>query len=677
MITINSSTLQIGLDEETGFLSQIIVKEDESKMNWVLDRSDWGKVDGYRYYVRSASDRLSILEGTHKEMPIRLQIIRHIIDGVFEERYVFYNPTKDDYHCLPEQFGIHFPFQCSMERGDIACQWETKCTAHVWCGGNTCWLYGAKISGHGPHLMIYLTEGSVSNYSISRNPTRTKSASDYRGDIVLNPDSFVIPPKGFHVLAFRYEGTHKGPKEYLEHDTDMLQLYASRYSLFENEKTTIIVTCKRGLSDLNVSINGIPFSVLPGTNGKVAYGEWSAGSPGEYRVRASASGKETFAFLQVLRPLESILKRRAGFIAEKQQVHDTTSPLDGAYLIYDDDTLSIHMDDKADHNAARERVVMGIIVALQLQQEFDEKLYSSLKQYAAFLEREIYDASTNTVYDGVGREPVIRHYNDPWLSIFFRELFLVTREKKYLQYAGDILIRYYLDFGLENTGNCEEPYETASLLEENGELKRAEKMRNLAKQAIQNKYENGGYPKRFFETGYQHEYANYMAEKMFEYSRLYRDPSYAKIGEQFLLSAQSFYSFQPDYRMNRISVRHWDCYWFGKRHIFGDLFPHYWSAMAASMWYSYSLAAGRDCRETIRQILMGNLCLFRDDGFAANSYLAPFMIDFYVPDGVKPVKYLESFGKHFGKTYDKWANDQDWALWFAWKMRSVLQPSSP
>lgn len=31
----------------------------------------------------------------------------------------------------------------------------------------------------------------------------------------------------------------------------------------------------------------------------------------------------------------------------------------------------------------------------------------------------------------------------------------------------------------------------------------------------------------------------------------------------------------PDYRVNRIAIRHWDGYWFGKRQLYGDTFPHY------------------------------------------------------------------------------------------------------
>ncbi len=37
---------------------------------------------------------------------------------------------------------------------------------------------------------------------------------------------------------------------------------------------------------------------------------------------------------------------------------------------------------------------------------------------------------------------------------------------------------------------------------------------------------------------------------------------------------------QPSYHLNEIAIRHWDGYWFGKREMWGDTFPHYWSTLS-------------------------------------------------------------------------------------------------
>ena len=56
-----------------------------------------------------------------------------------------------------------------------------------------------------------------------------------------------------------------------------------------------------------------------------------------------------------------------------------------------------------------------------------------------------------------------------------------------------------------------------------------------------------------------------------------------------------------------------------------------------------------------------------EDGFAANNYLYPYKVIQYSPDNVYGREHLEH-GVHYGKSYDSWANDQDWALYYAVKI---------
>ena len=55
-----------------------------------------------------------------------------------------------------------------------------------------------------------------------------------------------------------------------------------------------------------------------------------------------------------------------------------------------------------------------------------------------------------------------------------------------------------------------------------------------------------------------------------------------------------------------IGNQHWDDYWFGMTHQFGDTFPHYWITIL-------------DVRA--RKIVANNLCLFRPNGQASCAYL--------------------------------------------------------
>jgi hypothetical protein len=89
-----------------------------------------------------------------------------------------------------------------------------------------------------------------------------------------------------------------------------------------------------------------------------------------------------------------------------------------------------------------------------------------------------------------------------------------------------------------------------------------------------------------------------------------------------------------------------DGYWFGKREMFGDTFPHYWSVLTGEAFHYYALCTGdstyQRCAENIVQ---NNLCLFSENGKASCAYLYPSKVN-----GIK------------AQFYDPYANDQDWAL---------------
>ena len=67
--------------------------------------------------------------------------------------------------------------------------------------------------------------------------------------------------------------------------------------------------------------------------------------------------------------------------------------------------------------------------------------------------------------------------------------------------------------------------------------------------------------------------------------------------------------------------------------------------------------------------LTGNLCVYREDGFAANNYLYPYKVVLFSSKVEEPRPCLET-GTFYGKNYDAWANDQDWALYYALMLES-------
>ena len=109
-----------------------------------------------------------------------------------------------------------------------------------------------------------------------------------------------------------------------------------------------------------------------------------------------------------------------------------------------------------------------------------------------------------------------------------------------------------------------------------------------------------------------------------------------------------FSGLQPDYHLYEVAIRHWDGYWFGKKKMFGDTFPHYWSALTAVVYEDYAALTGNEkCRKAADAAYRGVLSLFMPDGSASCAYVYPVSVN----------------GSACGY-YDPYANDQDWGLYF-------------
>ena len=58
---------------------------------------------------------------------------------------------------------------------------------------------------------------------------------------------------------------------------------------------------------------------------------------------------------------------------------------------------------------------------------------------------------------------------------------------------------------------------------------------------------------------------------------------------------------QPHVRLRDIAIRHWDGYWFGREQLWGDTFPHHWSALTANVLLMLPAAAPRRRRARARR----------------------------------------------------------------------------
>jgi hypothetical protein len=111
-------------------------------------------------------------------------------------------------------------------------------------------------------------------------------------------------------------------------------------------------------------------------------------------------------------------------------------------------------------------------------------------------------------------------------------------------------------------------------------------------------------------------------------------------------------------RLRDVAIRHWDGYWFGREMLWGDTFPHHWSALTANVLLmlpepvagAFERERGEPPAALARRIYAANLIDFAPDGTATAAFVFPSCVSGRAAHRADPL-----------------ANDQDWALY--WPLR--------
>lgn len=202
---------------------------------------------------------------------------------------------------------------------------------------------------------------------------------------------------------------------------------------------TVTLTCEDGISlswegkengtEYNISVRGIMESA------------------GEHKVHIAINGIKTNVLLYGCVPLQQLIEKRCRFIMNHQQ--EKEGKLDGAYIIYDGETGKRFYSHLNDHNGGRERVVMGALLALWLQENTDLEVERSLNYYLEYVYRELFDENTGDVFNDIGRNADWdRLYNYPWMCNLFIEVYKWKKDRKYIIDAYKSLKRYYEKDGI-------------------------------------------------------------------------------------------------------------------------------------------------------------------------------------------------------------------------------------
>lgn len=619
---------------ENGNLNRLCHSGDIFRMNWADGEIPWGSIqapEGVKYRVE-----------------------RNITaDGNLEERFIFQNESSYPVYFKENDLGIFISLPDRYTKAD-ECM-KKNCHTHIWCGDEASWIKAVRMSGIGPHLGMALRKGGLRGYSIRRNETML---SNDRGSFLLHPNLDVLYPEEEYELCMEWFWYNKADdfREKLLEFENFPVISADQCTYFEGEDIRFRIMGKGHADTVKIHCEGSEsiewekqagsgrYQITVTVRGKV---------PKEYPVEVEIDHVRTKALFLVLPKLGRLTDARCRFIVEHQQ--EVKGNLDGAFLIYDQETGKRYYSHLDDHNGGRERLAMGALLALFLQENRNTALEESLNRYIAYVYRELFDDHTGDVFNDIERNhDWDRLYNYPWVSIFLFEVYKWKVERKYLKDAYLALRRYYEKGGTAFYAIGIPAEEICIFLVKEGMEGEADILKKYLLAQAEYIRETGlHFPTS--EVNYEQSIVAPAVDVLLQAYEITQEGMYLEKAEELMEVLLLFNGQQPDYHLFENSIRHWDGYWFGKRKCLGDTFPHYWSVLSGIAYERYGNVTGEiKYHKLAKASFRGSLNLFEASGMAHCAMVYPVSVN----------------GKA-GHYYDPWANDQDWALYYAWKLRNI------
>lgn len=659
-VTGGITTINIGGDPEN---MNWIVRTDGSQYAWVKENYAWGL--GYLTQQTANQERVKQewktpetistdgMKVTYKAGTIEVRIERQCDKDDLVETYTFTNTGKQEVSI--SDIGIYTPFNDNYP--DAVTCLKQRTHAHIWEGDNAAYVNAIRMGARAPHLGLMVTGGAIKSYEIWERG-QSKENSHTRGIITLNTPDFVLKQGQSYQLSWRLF-SHSGNDDF---NFKLLQKGSVKASgnkyVFEKGETAFIeLYSATPLSNCTLTRNGVTTPVEKNGNNWIA--KVRMDETGEARFEFNyGKDKRTHVNCLVVSNVDSLIRKRADFIRTHQQMNERNTRK-GAYMVYDNETDKIYLNDTPnanppDRDEGAERMGMGILLAKQYRLTGEPALKESLLQYANFVRRlQTKDYITFSTVNKDGRN---RGYNYMWMADFYFQMYKITEDKQYAIHGFQTLQAMFRQFGYGFYAIDIPVQLSLQVLKEAGLTEEYDKLKEdyikVGEVFVKNSL---NYPKS--EVNYEQ---SIVAPALIFLSQLYLETGVEKYLDEVkkqLPVLEAFSFFQPSFHLNDISIRHWDGYWFGKREMWGDTFPHYWSTLTGVAFYYYAKCTGdTSYQNRAENIVRNNLCLFFEDGKASCAYIYPYKVN-----GEK------------AEFYDPYANDQDWALAFYYLItRDVL-----
>ncbi len=637
--------LSVKFNMENGGIDAIYNENDPAHMNWAEGQCTWGTIQNAKFVCAEEID--CGIRAVYETERLLITATRTVADNKLKETYVLKNKTDADVFIPRGGVGIYATFNENYDLTEKCLQY--KCHTHIWCGGEVSYVYARKMGLSDFALGMVLLEGSLDTYSTVREEPLF---SNDRGDFIFHPTPFTLVAGEETVLSWElfFHGDGAFFEEFEKYPKGII-VTSDAYTVFTNE--TIAFEINRPNAIVTLDGRSIPVTTKDGKS----YVTYKPERTREYIFALDCDGILTKAEFYVQIPFAELVKKRVEFIVKKQQYHNPKSPLDGAYLIYDNEEESVYFDNVClEFCASNERLVMGLLVAKYLQYNKDDALYESLMKYYRFITREVYDEETGVVYNTIGKKPTHKRlYNAPWMAMFVLELYKLTKDKSYLSKMCKLLDVYYSVGGERFYPNGLTMLESIEALREAEMHTEADTLMEKFKHHINNIVEIGiNYPPH--EVQYEQTIVSPGAALTAQMGLLTSDRTLAEDCKLQIRMLERFNGDQPSFYLNQQAIRHWDAYWGGKRRVYGDTLPHSSSIHTSNAFLQYARLSGNE--EYKRRAYRGMrniLCYFKEDGRASTSYVYPFTCN-----GIR------------GEFYEPFANDQDGVLYFMIKNFHLL-----
>lgn len=658
-----SQKIEYTVNPQTQAIRQITIQGDTNGMNWLLDTSGkqypwvtdrygWGL--GYftindggttRQAKWTVPQSVSADKVVYRVEDVEITVNRASQGEDMVEVYTFKNVGK--IKASLSDIGIYMPFNDNYPDAETCV--NARANAHVWdLGHDAAYVNVLQMGGKAPHLGVMLQEGAIDGYEISEKGMKT-GGSNFRGVISLSPRDMTLSPGESRRLSLRIF-SHQGGADFYDQLLKRKGVYVEcdKYVIEKGSDVKVSFYAGTDVGTVSVTSGGVRKECVRNGN------RWTAEMPltrlGENLLEFEyGNGKKTYAFCLVVSDERQLMEQRARFIVARQQMKDKSDARYGAYMVYDCEGDNLFLNDVEtvsyhDRDEGAERLGMGVFLAKQYLLTKDENLKESLLEYASFVRNRLQDDDFNTwsTVDHKGRN---RAYNYPWVANLYFYMYKITRDVKYARYGYETMQAMFRHFGYGFYAIDIPVSVGLSVLKEANLTAEHQKLRSDYLRIGETYLKNGtSYPKH--EVNYEQ---SIVAPAVMVLSQLYletKDTRYLDEARRQMKLLNAFAGLQPSFHLNDIAVRHWDGYWFGKREMWGDVFPHYWSALSAAAYYYYYVCTGDEAYNLkAKNIVRNNLCLFFENGEASCAYLYPKKVN----------------GKD-ARFYDPFANDQDWAL---------------